>query len=163
MTYHSIISILTSFIPICVIGHPLSHPPTLCHIPPSYHVYPFFSSSTSSRPLYSLSYIMHFSDWVMHHSYIYQSTLLNEGCCIIFLLLPSCIPERFLKTAWESCDLSGNIRRKMPEHTKPLMEVNSICVLIHLSRGPGLCLVASFGCGRSDRTPELSLHLPNQL
>ena len=43
------------------------------------------------------------------------------------------------------------------------MEVYSISVLINLPRGPGLCLLASFGCGWSDRTPKLSLHLPNQL
>lgn len=76
------------------LANSLSHPLTLCHISPSYRL-SFFPSS--SRPFYSLSYIMHFSDWVIHHSYIYQSTLLNKCCCIIFLLLPSCIPERFLR------------------------------------------------------------------
>lgn len=65
----------------------------LCHIPRLF----FFPSS--SRSFYSLSYIMHFSDWVIHHSYIYQSTLLDKCCCIIFQLLPNCIPEPFLLAA----------------------------------------------------------------
>jgi len=51
------------------------------------------------------------------------------------------------------------------------MEVNSIWV-IHLLRGPGLCLLACLPLSvddgitrscRSKSTPELSLHLPNHL
>jgi hypothetical protein len=55
-----------------------------------------------------------------------------------------------------------------------IMEVNSIWVLIHLLRGPGLCLlppclsrwmggVTCSSLRRSNTTPELSLHLPNQI
>jgi hypothetical protein len=49
------------------------------HIPPSYHVYPF---SLSSADLFIRCLTSHFSDRVIHHSYIYQSTLLNKCCCI---------------------------------------------------------------------------------
>jgi len=65
--------------------------PNLCHWPPALspsHLMPhssilsrlsfFFPLSTSSKPFYSLSYIMHFSDWVIHHNYIYRVLYLTS-------------------------------------------------------------------------------------
>lgn len=84
--------------------------PNLCHWPPALspsHFMPhssILSSILFHRPadLFIRCYTMHFSDWVIHRSYIYQSTLLHKCCCIIVFL------SDFLKLRGKLCDLSGN-------------------------------------------------------
>ena len=158
MTHHSIISILTSSIPLC---HPPLDSYPFNRVHPSFlHPAVVFTRCRSSCAYNAVPYREAFSDWVLRHSYL--SALYLRVLLYNHPVITHCI---HLGPRGNWATSLGNIRRKMPYHSSlNYCKVNAIHM--HLLRVPGLCLRSSLSvddgvtCFCLEMDPRLhSLHL----
>jgi hypothetical protein len=113
MTHHSIISILTSSIPLC-------HRPLASYLPnspfnrvyPSLHPAVFITRCRSPCAYNTVPYRETFSAWVLHHSYL--SALYLRVLLYNHPVMTHCI---YLGPRGNWATSLGNIRRKMPYHS----------------------------------------------
>lgn len=133
MTHHSIIPILTSSIPICVIGSS----PSPLHATPQFNRVFLRPAVLLTRCHTSCTYTSCTYNAVPYRNYVMTISIgpPYECCCIISQLSSGV----FLGCVGVVRPLSAVLDGRC--HTlDPLIEVNAICVLIYLLRDPGLCL-----------------------